>query len=221
MVKVTLLLHMLNNMTIQEFEEIYEPFMCGSVDAMANCLKEGDVFVDIGANTGLLSMRLMEKVKLGKLILIEPIKPYYEECKRKFAGNDVVEFENIGFSDETGVKKFLCSEINLGYNKIYNETMEIHPHFVEEIHCVRFSDWVGDRKIDFIKIDAEGHDTNIIKGMLDWLDIIEKKPYILFEGEWYDDLENQTATMLSERYSYNISRIGRDIMMVPKPNKFI
>ena len=202
-------------MTIQEFEGIYEQFMCGNINTMVSYLKEGDTFVDIGANTGLVATRIFEKTKLGKLILIEPVKPYYEECLRKFAGNDIVEIYNIGFSDVPGIKKFMCSEINLGYNKIYNETMEIHPHFVEEIECIKFSDWVGDRRVDFIKIDAEGHDTNIITGMVEWLDTIDKKPYILFEGDWYDDLERDTSNLMVGKYSYKITNEGRDILLIP------
>jgi FkbM family methyltransferase len=161
--------------TIEEFEKNYENFMVGSVDTMVSYLKEGDVFLDIGANTGLVSSKIYDRVKLGKLILIEPIKPYYEECIRKFSNKDNVEFYNIGFSDENGIKKFLCSEYNLGYNKIYEETMEIHPHFVEEIYCYRFSDWVGDRRIDFIKIDGSfirnlhlnGDDQAFVKALAD------------------------------------------------------
>ena len=202
-------------MTIQEFEEIYEQFMCGNINTMVNYLKEGDTFVDIGANTGLVATRIFEKTKLGKLILIEPVKTYYEECLRKFDGIDNVEVYNIGFTDVPGIKKFMCSETNLGYNKIYNETMEIHPHFVEEIECIKFSDWVGDRQVDFIKIDAEGHDTNIINGMIEWLDVIEKKPYILFEGDWYEDLEKNTSNFMAERYSYKITNEGRDILLIP------
>ena len=210
-------LHFINIMfTIEEFEGIYEQFMCGNINTIVDCLNEGDVLVDIGANTGLISKRIMEKVNLSKVILIEPIKPYYEECLRKFEGNPIVEFENIGFSDENGFKKFLCSEQNYGYNKIYTEGMEIHPHFVEDIYCIKFSDWVKDRKINFIKIDAEGHDTNIINGMVEWLDAIEKKPYILFEGDWYEDLEITTSNMMKNKYSYNIIHLGRDILLQPQ-----
>ena len=94
--------------------------------------------------------------------------------------------------------------------------MEIHPHFVEDIYCIKFSDWVKDRKINFIKIDAEGHDTNIINGMVEWLDAIEKKPYILFEGDWYEDLEITTSNMMKNKYSYNIIHLGRDILLQPQ-----
>jgi hypothetical protein len=106
--------------------------------------------------------------------------------------------------------------IEFGYNKIFVEGMEILPHFIEEVYCYKFSDWVGDREIDFIKIDAEGHDTKIINGMIEWLDKIEKKPYILFEGNWYINLENEIVNNLIERYSYSCENYGRDILMLPK-----
>lgn len=202
--------------TIKEFEEIYEIYICGNVDTISSYLKDGDTMIDIGANTGLLASRILEKVKLGKLILVEPIKQYLDECKIKLKNYTNIEYENIGFSDKNGVQKFYCSEINLGYNKIYKDDMEIHPHFIEEIKCVKFSDWVGDREIDFIKIDAEGHDTNIITGMFEWLDITKKIPYILFEGDWYEDLEKNIIKILTERYPYSVDFLGRDVLMIPK-----
>ena len=202
--------------TIKEFEDIFEIYMCGNVNIISDCLKKGDTLIDIGANTGLLATKILEKVELDKMILVEPIKPYYEECKNKLGHLPNVEFENIGFSDENRIEKFYCSELNLGYNKIYKEDMEIHPHFVEEIECFKFSDWIGNRKVNFIKIDAEGHDTNIIMGMLEWLDKITNYPYILFEGDWYEDLEKQTVNLLMERYPYDVNYGGRDILMIPK-----
>ncbi len=202
--------------TIKEFEEIYEIYICGNVDIIASYLKDGDTMIDIGANTGLLASKIIEKVNLGKLILVEPIKPYLEECKNKLKDYTNVEYENIGFSNKNGIERFYCSEINLGYNKIYRDDMEIHPHFIEEIDCVRFSDWVGDREIDFIKIDAEGHDIPIIEGMFEWLDKVKKRPYILFEGDWYKDLEENMVKTLTERYSYSVSYVGRDILMIPE-----
>ncbi len=202
--------------TIKEFEEIYEIYICGNVDIIASYLKDGDTMIDIGANTGLLASKIIEKVNLGKLILVEPIKPYLEECKNKLKDYTNVEYENIGFSNKNGIERFYCSEINLGYNKIYRDDMEIHPHFIEEIDCVRFSDWVGDREIDFIKIDAEGHDIPIIEGMFEWLDKVKKRPYILFEGDWYKDSEENMVKTLTERYSYSVSYVGRDILMIPE-----
>ena len=206
-------------MTIEEFENEFEIYMCNNVDIISNCLLKGDVLIDIGSNTGLLASKILEKINLSKLILVEPVKKYYDECVKKLGDKINVEILNLGFSDINGPKKIYCSELNLGYNKIYHESMEIHPHFIEEVNCLRFSDWVGDRRVDFIKIDAEGHDTNIINGMLDWLDKIHKLPYILFEGGWYEDLEKNTINLLIERYSYTIKYSGRDILAIPTLNK--
>jgi len=51
--------------------------------------------------------------------------------------------------------------------------------------------------------------------MVEWLDVIEKKPYILFEGEWYEDLEKTTSNFMAEKYSYKITNEGRDILLIP------
>jgi FkbM family methyltransferase len=203
-------------MTIEEFENKYKKSLCQNVNTISSYLNSGDVFLDIGANTGMLSEQIISNVKLSKAILIEPIQAYYEECLKKFSDNPIVEVEKIGFSDENVIKNFLCSKINFGYNKIYDYDMEIHPHFIEDVLCKRFSDWVGNRRIDFIKIDAEGHDIKIIEGMLPWLDELDSVPFILFEGEWNPDEENRISNLLSQKYSYIRMDIGRDILMLPR-----
>lgn len=203
-------------MTIEQYEKKYGTSICDNVEIISNCLNDNDILIDIGANTGLLSVKLLEKNPKVRFILFEPIKKYFDACVNKFGDKENVEVFNLGFSDENKKHKFYCSKLNYGYNKIFEDTMEIHPNFVEEIDCIRFSDWVGDREVNFIKIDAEGHDTNIIKGMYDWLDNLQHLPYILFEGGWYEDLETETINKLKNVYSYNIRLMGRDVLAVPK-----
>jgi len=212
----------MSNMTLKEFENYFNDVICENLNIILSFLNDGDTFLDIGANTGLLSEQILKTKKLNKLILIEPVERYYKECVRKFKKNSSVEIEQVGFSDVSEIKEIYCSTKNYGYNKIYVTGMEIHPHYVEKINCIRFDEWVGDRKFNFIKIDAEGHDTNIIYGMINWLDKIDEKPFIFFEGGWYDNIENNLIKFLENTYDYNTQRYNRDILMIPPyKNKII
>jgi hypothetical protein len=38
----------------------------------------------------------------------------------------------------------------------------------------------------------------------------------LFEGDWYEDLEENMVKTLTEIYSYSVSYVGRDILMIPE-----
>lgn len=202
-------------MTIAEFETKFEIYLCDNYEIIKSCLKDGDVFVDIGANTGLLSKKLYDSIKLDKIYLFEPIIELANSITDKFKNCNNVEILTYGVSNSESVKEIYVSKKNYAYNKIYVDGMHIDPHTKEMINCIRFSDWVGDRKIDFIKIDVEGHDIEVIEGMYDWLNIIDNKPYILFEGGWYLTREIELINNMVKLYGYNYKKIGRDNLLIP------
>lgn len=201
---------------VLEFEQKFKYTLCVNSDVIVSCLNEGDVFVDVGANTGLLTQKILNttQVKLGEIILFEPVQYLADECYKKFG--KTVTLERVGLSNVNEEKLLYASKLNLAYNKIYVDGMEIHPHTKENIKCVRFSDWVGNRKIDFVKIDVEGHDIEVIEGMYEWLDRSKQRPYILFEGNWRPNDEAMLAHMMLEKYGYTNKIIGRDILLTPK-----
>jgi FkbM family methyltransferase len=202
-------------MDILEFEKKYEIYLCDNYDLICSCLKDGDTFVDIGANTGLLSKRIYDTISLDKIYLFEPVVELVESIQNKFNGYDNVEIIQYGVSNQPSIKELYISEKNYAYNKIYVEGMHIDPHRKESIECIKFSDWVGDKKIDFIKIDVEGHDIEVIEGMFDWLDCISTKPYILFEGGWYLDREDKLISKMVKEYQYTYKKSGRDNLLIP------
>jgi len=204
--------------TIAEFEQKFGYYMTLNVELICSCLKEGDVYVDIGANTGLLAKSILDNTKLSKAFIIEPVEYLINEAIKKLEGCGNVKFYKTGFSNVNESKLFYLSENNYGYNKIYEEGMEIHPHKKEYINCIKFSDWVKDNsvgKVDFIKIDVEGHDVEVIEGMAEWLDSIDNKPYILFEGNWNSEKENRIVKTMQESYNYEFKFFGRDILLIP------
>ena len=208
-------------MNITEFEYEYEIYLCDNYGLITNHLSENSVFIDIGANTGLLSKKIYDTIKLNKIYLIEPVPYLVKECKRKFQSCKNVEVHQLAFSNQTKQEIMYVSHLNLGYNKIFKEGMEIHSHDKLKLQCITFSEWVlknNISKIDFIKIDAEGHDVEIIEGMFDWLNSIEDKPYILFEGNWYFNKEQDLIKKMKSIYNYEFEVFGRDVLLRP-PNK--
>jgi FkbM family methyltransferase len=144
-------------------------------------IQEGQTVLDIGANIGyyaLLESRLVGKK--GEVYAIEPVLKNYTALKK-----------NVELNDAANVKTFNMAAGNV------NGDMEIFvadkgnissfipkgdANFVskQKVQMVRVDNFVSDRDIkpDFIRMDVEGFETEIIKGMADTL---KTKPKLLIE----------------------------------------
>jgi len=211
-------------MTIGEWEDKLKESIVKNVKTIIEHLNDGDTFVDIGANTGLLTQLVIDGMKsdgkqLKNVVMFEPIEMYYNECVNKFGDKSNFIIENLALSDDDTDKTIYASQENFGYNKIYKQGMEVQPHDEYIIKCKTFSNWVLDskiHKINFIKIDAEGHDVEIIYGMLDWLRSSNLRPYILFERGWYEDRETELANILKDEFNYIVEDLGTDWLLKQK-----
>jgi FkbM family methyltransferase len=211
-------------MTIEEWEDKLKESIVKNVKTIIEHLNDGDTFVDIGANTGLLTQLVIDGMKsdgkqLKNVVMFEPIEMYYNECVNKFGDKPNFIIENLALSDDDTDKTIYASQENFGYNKIYKQGMEVQPHDKYIIKCKTFSNWMLDGKIDkinFIKIDAEGHDIEIIYGMLDWLRSSNLRPYILFERGWYEDRETELANILKDDFNYIVEDLGTDWLLKQK-----
>ena len=79
-------------MNIQEWESHFSKDQGDNIERITSHIKDGDIFVDIGANTGVLSKLIIEELKkqdkgLSKVIMFEPVPLYYNECVKKFGDN--------------------------------------------------------------------------------------------------------------------------------------
>jgi len=208
-------------MNIIEWENWLRPTIQGNVDLVKTYVNKGDTFVDVGANTGLFTKMLVDDLNVDyfdNIIMFEPVPYLAEECRNKFGNISNIKIEELALGNENCETTILASNQNLGYNKIFKEGMEIHSHEKYTIKCVRFDDWIklnNLQKIDFIKIDAEGHDVNVITGMLDWIKTANKKPIILFEINWYRDLENELIKKMENEFNYSSLNLGNDVLLIP------
>lgn len=197
-------------MTIKEWENTLSSWIDKDVNLVVKYLNKGDVYFDIGANTGLFTQMVIKKLGndynfLDKIVLFEPIKKYSDECVNKFKKHKNIQIEQIALSDDDNNKIIYASHINFGYNKIFREGMEIQPHDKYVVKSITFSEWMENNyypKVDFIKIDAEGHDSNIVRGMFNWLEKTENRPKILFECAWYGEEELDVIDTLVDNFGY-------------------
>jgi FkbM family methyltransferase len=143
-----------------------------STQLIARELKPGMTCLDIGSNIGyyvLLENKIIGDT--GKVIAIEP-SPYNFQCLKKnleFPENSTVKTFNFAAGDIDGEIRFFvnersngCQVLNEGRKvpnrpgKIINVPIRTMDKFVEEQNL---------KNIDFVRMDVEGYEYNIFKGM--------------------------------------------------------
>ncbi|HYO06507.1 MAG TPA: FkbM family methyltransferase [Phototrophicaceae bacterium] len=154
------------NMTIRE-EDILKHF----------CPKDGDTVVDVGAHIGRYTMISSNCVgKDGKVIAIEANPRVFEALKRNIKLND---FDNVlvlnyaVFSKQTKIKLFLPpeEENHTIYNTIMSDRATDEKKFVEvnanTLDAILQSRGISE--VNWIKIDVEGAELEVLKGSADVL----------------------------------------------------
>ncbi len=161
--------------------EIYanKNFEPGILNIFKKELKSTDIFLDVGANIGqhsLYASRFCERV-----ISFEPIKRLYDQFNKSVVENNILNIQAFNYA--LGNKKeelpIYSSDVNMGASSI----MVSENRKVEQvIKVLRLDDEyekMNISKIDFVKIDVEGYELNVLLGMRDIIQ--EHKPKILVE----------------------------------------
>lgn len=113
----------------------------------------GGVVVDIGANIGTHTIAYARKASL--VFAFEPFGPAFECLEYNMKGLHNVEVFKLALGSKKGKAKISCANENFGMASISEEGEEI------EINTL---DALFKSKIDFIKIDAEGFEIEILEG---------------------------------------------------------
>lgn len=133
-------------------------------------LKEGDVFVDVGANIGgytLVAARLVGET--GKVIAFEPVKFVYDRLCFNIDLNKLgnVSAEKSALYKESGTLTLHVSDReNMGMSSIFHHDTESGQ--TEKADAIALDDYIktsGIKKIKLIKIDVEGAELEALKGM--------------------------------------------------------
>lgn len=140
--------------------------------------------VDIGANLGYFSKNFAKLTPKGKLLSIEPVKPFYDVLSRFLKKYPQAEVVNYALGNENGSITMVLPESNgmirTGLPHVAESEEEKKLHKTHEVPVVKGSELLGKlNKIDYIKCDIEGYEIvvfNEIKGV-----IAEKRPIIQIE----------------------------------------
>ncbi|MFK8046763.1 MAG: FkbM family methyltransferase [Crocinitomicaceae bacterium] len=150
----------------------------GTVSALQSFLKEGDTFVDAGANIGFLSLVAAEKVgKFGAVHAFEPFPSTYEILEKNKNINNYVQIRAYPFAlgNETGSKTIYTENENRGGASLVNHVSDSGT----KIEIRKLDDVKIHTLIKVIKIDVEGYEFEVLKGAEKT--IRENKPKLIIE----------------------------------------
>ena len=195
------------------FFGLYQPEV---VNVLLKYLKKGGTFIDIGASIGYITVYGASLVgKQGKVISFEPLLESYIRLKNLSKINKkykiITKNYALGENDNILTLNVSKRKYGVGWNTLLSNSMK--PEVIKkkvEVPIRRLDEFLLKKKINnisLIKIDVEGFEFPVIKGLSSYLEKKKKKlPPILVEvhpgmyhllGNKIEDLEN-----FMKKYSY-------------------
>ena len=130
---------------------------------------KGFTCLDIGFNYGWWSWLFLKKIgRDGKVFAWEPNRFLYENYLAKWPFKNLIGY-NYAISDRSGQRDFYIyaeKEHNSGMNSLERGRHKKEKDVIK-VYTKTLDDWWSDSggpKIDFIKVDCEGHDLKVLEG---------------------------------------------------------
>jgi len=155
------------------------------LNLLKKLVRKNDIAVDVGAHIGIETLQLSRLVgDKGQVFSFEPETKNFQILKKNVEKNNLknVTLLNKAIGNET-TEKFLALGTDSATHKLVKKPNSQDSILVK---CTRLEDVT--KKIDFIKIDAEGFDFHVLLGMGDLINnpdlriIIEFQPKVLRES---------------------------------------
>ena len=154
---------------------------------LSKVLKENMNIFDIGANIGYYTILFLNKIKSGNILAIEPSKDNLKLCKDNVSLNNLVtrkvRFINGGVSNRNSRKRFFLSKqsnlhtfnsVGSAKRFLSGKSCIVETFTVQKLSKLYFVPHL-------IRMDVEGHECEIISGMLRYIKKGLLKPHICFE----------------------------------------
>jgi len=139
------------------------------------------IVFDVGANVGDYSLLVTRQLPNASVYAFEPSRKTFEKLTEAVSGSTAIEPINIGFSDSRrmielfsyaieGNEASLLSSIDC---RLPTQVVDVNICASEQIEVRTIDDFCEDEKIqriDFLKMDVEGHELSVLRGAKNMLD---------------------------------------------------
>lgn len=166
----------------------------------------GDTVVDIGGHIGLFSVYASSLSKTGKVYAFEPFLKNFEKLKehKQINKQDNLFIFNKAIADKEGTQTlFLSPDNNTGGHSLHLKTESDNTAVVETLSLASFCKSENIDRIDYLKLDCEGAEFNIIKADESILDRVKK---LVMECHPHGDNTVDAMIEILERHGFEVNR---------------
>mgnify|MGYP006425957123 CR=1 FL=1 len=142
-------------------------------------------FLDIGANHGYYSLKIASAFPNGRVYSFEPFSYNLEILNKNITLNsleNITVVNNVVSNIENKVKVYFSGKENSGETTAVRIEADQKISSYEEVESIVLDSWLMKenlKKIDLVKIDVEGFELNVLKGMKKIL--LRDKPFVFVE----------------------------------------
>jgi len=186
---------------------------------------EKAIVFDVGANDGSYSLLVEKKLSFDLIYAFEPNPLSYDKLKLNLINKEQIRTFNIGFGNEKVQKEiFTISTLKHTQHATLHKSVLTDLHRVKDIESYNIEISTIDsfckenqiKKIDFLKIDTEGHELFVLEGAKEMIDNLKIK-IIQFE---FNEMNTISRVFLKDFYkillNYNIFRIDSEKLIYLK-----
>lgn len=209
----------------------------GLVNNISSIFKKNNyteiTYIDIGANVGKVYDLLSKNISIKNAYLIEASPALSEYSKQKYQNDEAVSTYNFAICDNNNTVQFdetsmnyqferNVQDLNLGLSRILHSTTSICVS-AKKLSTFLLENSFLFKTIDFIKIDTESVDFQILNDLVPVLALFAKLPLIEFEINYFvSNMSLSGAQNILDSYiayGYNrvdLSQTRGDGVLIPK-----
>ena len=160
-----------------------EIFESDLIKILQKYVKEGDIFIDIGANIGYISAFAASLVgKSGEVHSFEPVPIYFNYLRNMVNLNKdfKIYINNCALGESNQVSNISVTNLStIGWNTMVPNLMRADAiKEIIKIDVIRLDEYIfekGLENVSFIKIDVEGYEYPVLKGLTKFFEKKKKR----------------------------------------------
>ena len=192
-----------------EYEEMQIKFLSGWINK-----NKPNIFIDIGANFGVYSLRISKLFQMLRVVAFEPVLTTFNKLKMNIKINSLekrIKTYNVGLSNTNGRKKMVALKrrnyiqsggfsFNIPKRKLTNEEITQYHRTIKGDKVLKFK-----KKKIVVKIDVEGYESKVLLGIKNLLN----NNKILLQIEIFDDNFKKINRFLLEKRFKLINKFNK------------
>lgn len=170
---------------------LFDFYELNLTEYMKKTLKTGDIVIDVGARLGYISAQAASLIgKTGQIHCFEPLPPVFPYLEKLAKNNPGYHFflNQCALGEARGTSKIYYAGFDLsGLSSMMSGLLEPQNCDIEkvfEVPVARLDEYIqrhGLERVSFIKIDVEGFELQVLRGLQNYFKNTKLRPVIVCE----------------------------------------